>query len=128
MPQAYVSYSLLPKFTASIDRQAAGSKKVFLCDTGIVNVLGKASLGQLFEQSIFQNLRSVHELAYYNKEGRSEIDFILDKRIGLEAKLSASRQDMENLKRRAAGAGIDEYYLVSLQYSDDKKTILAIDI
>ena len=42
--------SLLPKFTASIDRQAAGSKKLFLCDAGIANALGKISQGQLFEQ------------------------------------------------------------------------------
>lgn len=120
--------SLLPKFTASIDRQAAGSKKLFLCDAGIANILGKLSLGQLFEQSVFQNLRPSHELAYYNREGRSEIDFIVDKQTGLEVKLSSSRQDIENLKRRAKGLDIIEHYLVSLQYSDDKQTILAIDL
>lgn len=120
--------SLLPKFTASIDRQAAGSKKLFMCDCGIVNVLGKASFGQLFEQSVFQSLRPWHKLNYYSKEGRNEIDFIVDKRIALEVKLSSSRQDIDHLRRRAVGVGLTEHYVVSLQYSDAKETIVATDL
>lgn len=120
--------SLLSRFTASIDRQAAGSKKLFLCDTGIANVLGKISQGQLFEQSIFQNLRPWHELAYYSKEGRSEIDFIIDKKIGLEVKLSGSRQDIESLKKRAKAAGLTESYIVSFNYSDQREAIIAVDM
>lgn len=120
--------SLLPKFTKSIDRKAAGSKKLFFCDSGIANALGKISQGQLFEQGIFQSLRSSFKLAYYAKEARSEIDFIVDGRIGLEVKLSTSRQDIENLKRRIKATGITEFYLVSLNYSDDEKTIVGIDI
>lgn len=120
--------SLLPKFTASIDRQAAGSKKLFMCDAGIVNVLGKASFGQLFEQSVFQSLRPWHKLNYYSKEGRNEIDFIVDKRIALEVKLSSSRQDIDHLRRRAVGVGLTEHYIVSLQYSDAQETIVATDL
>lgn len=120
--------SLLPKLTENIDRQAAGSKKLFLCDSGIANTLGKVSFGQLFKQSIFQTLRPFHTLAYYTKEGKHEIDFIVDKQVGLEIKLSTSQRDIENLRRRAQGARIQEYYIVSLNYSNDKETILAIDL
>ncbi len=120
--------TLLPKFSASIDRQAAGSKKLFLCDVGVANALGKLSLGQAFEQSIFQTLRPTHELSYYSKDGRSEIDFIVDKKTALEVKLSASRQDIENLKRRVTAVEVSEEYLVTLKYSDDKETILAVDL
>lgn len=120
--------SLLPRFSTNINRQAAGSKKLFLCDTGIANILGKMSLGQSFEQSIFQNLRPLNALCYYSKRGRSEIDFIVDKRVALEVKLSASRQDIENLKRRARGAGVTEQYVVSMQYNEEKETIFAVDL
>ncbi len=120
--------SLLPRYSGSVDRQAAGSKKLFFCDTGMANILGKISLGQAFEQSVFQNLRSQHELSYYSKEGRAEIDFIVDKKIALEIKLSASRQDIENLKRRTKSLKVSEQYLVTLNYNEEKEVILANDI
>lgn len=120
--------SLLPKFSASIDRQAAGSKKLFLCDGGVANVLGKLSAGQLFEQSVFQNLRPKHLLNFYSHEGRREIDFIVDKQVALEVKSSASRQDIDYLKRRAGGLKLKESYIVSFKYSDSPMVILASDL
>lgn len=127
LEQTYFIF-LIPRFTGSIDRQAAGSKKLFFCDGGLANILGKLSLGQLFEQSIFQNLQPGRKLAYYIKDGRSEIDFIVDAKIALEVKLSTSRRDVENLRRRAKAVGITEHYIISLKYSNDKDTILAIDL
>lgn len=120
--------SLLPKFSASIDRQAAGSKKLFLCDCGIANVLGRISQGQLLEQSVFQNLRSDHKLSFYSKEGASEIDFIIDDKIALEVKISASRRDLVNLKRRSKSLRIEENYVLTLRYNANSEAILAIDV
>ena len=120
--------SLLSKHSASIDRQAAGSKKLFLCDCGMANVLGRISQGQLFEQSVFQNLRYDHKLSFYSKGGISEIDFIIDDKIALEVKVTMSQQDLANLKKRSAGLNIDENYILSLQYNENKKGILATDL
>ncbi|MEK7497709.1 MAG: ATP-binding protein [Patescibacteria group bacterium] len=115
--------SLLPKYSKSIDRQAAGSKKLFLCDSGIANVLGKVSEGQLLEQSVFQNLRSRHNLTFYSKSGINEIDFVADGEMGLEVKVSASRQDIATLKRRAAPTKLKDYFVISYQFSDFPKVI-----
>lgn len=120
--------SLLSRYSASIDRQAAGSKKLFLCDCGMANVLGRISQGQLFEQSVFQNLRFNHKLNFYSKEGASEIDFIVDDKIALEVKMSMSQQDLSSLRRRSIGLNISETYVVTLQYSENKDAILAIDM
>lgn len=120
--------SLLPKFTASVDRQAAGSKKLFICDAGMANILGKASSGQLFEQSVFQNLRPWHKLRYYSKEGGKEIDLIVDEKVALEVKASSSRQEINHLRRRAMGLGLTEHYVVSLGWNDAKETIIATDL
>lgn len=57
--------SLAPKHSKSLDRQTAGQKKVFFSDTGMANLLGKAGLDQLFENSVFQNLRPHYQLRYY---------------------------------------------------------------
>lgn len=120
--------TLLPKSSASIDRQAAGSKKLFLCDCGMANILGRISQGQLFEQSIFQNLRPAHKLNFYSRGGTNEIDFIIDDKIALEVKVSMSKHDLNNLKRRSKRLRISENYIVTLQYSDYSEVILATDI
>lgn len=120
--------SLLPRYSASVDRQAAGSKKLFFCDCGIVNILGKVLQGQLLEQSVFQNLRSFHKLNFYNKDGKSEIDFIVDNKFALEVKLSLSRQDISNLKKRAESVGLKESYAVSLRYNESKDVIVATNL
>lgn len=127
LPKTYF-ISLLPKFSSSIDRQAAGGKKLFICDGGIANILGKLSLGQQFEQSVFQNLRSTHKLYFYSKEGRSEIDFIVDETEALEVKLSASLQDIEHLRRRVQNLNLKKAYIISLEFNDDPNVLLATDL
>lgn len=120
--------SLISKFSGSIDRQAAGTQKLFLCDTGMVNNLGKASEGQLLEQSVFQNLHIDHTLHFYNKDGGNEIDFIVDGKIALEVKVSASKRDIDHLKRRSRILNLPENYIISKEYSEEKEVILATDL
>jgi len=116
--------SLIPKFSKSIDRQFLGTKKLFFCDSGMVNSLGKVSEGQLFEQSVFQNLRINHALNYYNKDGGGEIDFIIDEKIALEVKTNASKRDIDHLKKRSKSLNLAEAYIVSREYSKEKEVIL----
>ena len=120
--------SLLPKFSGSLDRQAAGSKKLFFGDTGLANILGRLSMGQLFEQSVFQNLRTRHKLFFYNRAEREEIDFVIDGKIGLEVKTSAGQRDYQKLERVSKKLGLAESYLTSFAYSENDQTILAIDL
>jgi predicted AAA+ superfamily ATPase len=119
---------LLPKHSGSVDRQAAGSKKLFFCDSGIVNALGKVTQGQLFEQSVFQNLRGKHKLTYYSKKNANEVDFIVDSKIALEVKMSASKQDMTRLKRNSEKISLKENYVISQQYDENFDVILATDL
>lgn len=119
--------ALIPQLFGSIDRQAAGSKKMFLCDSGIARVLGQISEGQAFEQSVFQNLRGKYKLNYYSKNG-GEVDFILDGKTGLEVKKSATRQDVANMLKRLNAIKVNVGYVVSGEFSEEEKVILAIDI
>lgn len=119
---------LIPKYSVSIDRQAAGSKKLYLCDSGMANFLGKTSQGQLFEQSVFQNIRDGNTLCYYSKKKGAEIDFIVNGKIALEVKMMSSKQDIEFLKRRSLGLHLTEKYTVSLEYSSDQEMIPATNL
>lgn len=119
--------TFLSKFSKSIDRQAAGSKKLYLCDSGMANVLGKVSEGSLFEQSIFQNLRQHCTLNFFHKD-TSEVDFIVNGGIACEVKTSVSRRDIAHLRSRAKSLELSEYYVIAREYSGEKKVILATDI
>jgi predicted AAA+ superfamily ATPase len=118
---------LLPRFSRSIDRSAAGRRKLFLTDTGLANFLGKASLGQLFENAVFQTLRPDYNLYFYQKE-RAEIDFITDEKTALEAKTTVSKRELVHLKNRAQSLKIYESYAVSLNWSGEKEVIPATDL
>lgn len=120
--------ALIPKFSGSIDRRAAGSKKVFLCDSGVAQALGHMSSGQMLEQSVFMNLRPRHRLAYYSQENGKEIDFIVDEKVALEVKETGSDRDMKTLIQRSAPLGIQERYIVSYYYTKKSNTLLAMDI
>lgn len=119
--------TFLSKFSKSIDRQAAGSKKLYLCDGGMANVLGKVSEGQLFEQSIFQSFRLHYNLNFFYKD-TTEVDFIIDKEIACEVKMTASKRDITHLKMRAESLELSEYYVIAKEYSEEEKVILATAI
>lgn len=119
--------TFLSKFSKSIDRQAAGSKKLYLCDSGMANVLEKISEGQLFEQSIFQNLRQNYTLNFFYKD-TSEVDFIVNEEIACEVKTSVSKRDIAHLKARSKSLNLIKYFVISKEYSNEKNVIVATDI
>jgi predicted AAA+ superfamily ATPase len=120
--------SLLPRHSGSIDRQAAGSRKLFLCDAGMASYLGRVSQGQLLEQGVFQTLRVNHELSFHNVSGNDEIDFVVDKQVALEVKMSASRRDLAKLKTRANTIDLDNLYVITDSFINDAGMIPACDL
>lgn len=119
---------LLPKHSGSVDRRVSGGKKVFLCDSGLTSFLKSVSDGQLLEEAIFETLRPTFDLAYYDKGGHSEIDFVLDGSVGLEVKTTASLQDVRSLSLRSNQANLTKSYLVSQDYTTLPEAILATDL
>ena len=104
---------LLPKFTGSIDRKVAGGKKVYFADTGLLNLAGRVTSGQLLEVAVAGQLMHYGNLAFYNKRNTAEIDFILDGEIALEVKQNPTRADLQKLKKHAESLGIEKYHLLS---------------
>lgn len=119
---------LIPKYSKSIDRSVAGGRKVYFADTGLLNTIGKVNDGQLFENSVANQLRNYGELTYYNKRSVSEIDFILNKEIAFEVKLTATKKDLKKLNKTVSQIGINKYFLVSKNYSELESTIFPMSI
>ena len=92
--------NLVPAYSKSLDRQVSSAKKLYLCDTGLINRFVKVNEGSLFENSVYLNLKKYGKISYFQKRNGAEIDFILeDKKIALEVKKTAAIQDYNRLKK-----------------------------
>lgn len=114
---------LIPKFSASIDRSVAGGKKLYFSDNGLLNVIGRVNDGQLFENSVANQLSLYGDLSFYNKRNTAEIDFILNKVIAFEVKSKAGEKDLSRLENICSRIGINKSYLISLNYAKTERTI-----
>jgi predicted AAA+ superfamily ATPase len=114
---------LLPKYSKSIDRAVAGGKKIYFSDTGLLRVIGEINESQAFENTLVNQLKAYGELSFYNKRNTAEIDFIVDKKYALEAKLTGTVEDLNSLKKLSDKLKIDNYYVISKKFSETEKII-----
>lgn len=112
--------TLVSPFSKSIDREVAGAKKVYLCDTGILNHLGKVSSGTLLENSVFNLLKSMDEVNYYQRRTGVEIDFILkNKNVALEVKETGTIHDKKKLLELSHDLKFKESYVICKNFNKD---------
>ena len=103
---------LVRPFSRNRDAEIRKTPKIYLCDSGLLNQLARVSEGALFENSVFQILRGRGELNYFQKKSGVEIDFIQNKKIAYEVKLSAGPGELKYLKNMADELEIRDYALV----------------
>lgn len=65
-------------------------------------------------------VNGLRKVSYYNKKTGQEIDFILDEKIAVEVKETATSSDLSILKARAAAIGMKKYFLVGQKYTNPK--------
>ena len=117
-------------YTTNVDREISSTKKVYLCDTGIINHFAKISKGSVFENAVFLAFKKTgNKICYYQKRhSETEIDFILpDSAVSFEIKIRGTFQDMGSLKRASLGIGISKYYIITQEYNDLPGFIPAIE-
>ncbi|MEK7127843.1 MAG: ATP-binding protein [Patescibacteria group bacterium] len=119
--------TLVDRFSKNLRIQAAGNQKLYFGDTGLANILGQLSSGQLLEQAIFQTLRPNFRVDYYRKDN-VEIDFVLDKETALEIKETGTPRDVYYTGKIAKGLKLKNSYVISQNYSTEKGIILATSL
>src|SRR3989338_566830 len=120
---------LVPPFSKSPDREVSGAKKVYACDSGILNRFAQVSSGAVFENAVFLALARRSEVKYYQRRSGLEIDFVLPKEAAaLEVKETATERDVERTARVSKEIGLKESYVVSKSYSAQKGVLLATDL
>ncbi|XHR98222.1 DUF4143 domain-containing protein [Mucilaginibacter sp. UC70_90] len=86
---------------------------MYFADTGILNTLagGVLSSGQVFENAIAIQLKSLGSIQYYQKRTGQEIDFIFNGDTAIEVKETSAPSDLATLIQRAAAIGIEKHLL-----------------
>lgn len=120
---------LVPPYSKSIDREVSSAKKVYFCDTGLLNWLTRLSDGALFENAIFNQIKTYGEIKYYQKRSGAEIDFVIpEQSLAFEVKITATERDLKKLERLSSELNFKKYFIISKNYTELPHTILAIDI
>ena len=68
---------LVKPFSRSVNGEVRGARKLYFCDNGLLNYLGKVTDGALFKNAVFHNLKKHNTINYYEKYKGPEIDFIV---------------------------------------------------
>jgi predicted AAA+ superfamily ATPase len=122
--------NLVPPFSRSVDREVSGARKVYLCDTGILNHFAQVSSGALLENAVFNVLKRKDEIKYYQRRaGTAEIDFILKKHgIAVEVKERGTALDTKKLGAIAKSLRLREHYVVTKTFVDGKGFVCVTDL
>lgn len=102
----------VPVWAKNPDREIVKAPKVFINDNGLLNQLAEVSSGVQFENAVFNQLKFRGELYYYSLKTGKEIDFIIDKKIAVEVKETATKQDLVTLKNLAKNLLINNSFLI----------------
>lgn len=108
--------SLIPPFSTNKDVEIRSAKKVYLCDSGLVNNLGNIPFGNVFENTIYHQLRLKGEVKYYQRKSGVEIDFIRGDEA-FEIKVKGTDYDLKKLKRITKALDIKKANIISFEYS-----------
>lgn len=111
--------SLVRPFSRNRDTEIRKMPKVYLCDSGLAYHHARITEGSLLENNVYQNLKTLGEVNYYQKKSGVEIDFIFDKRMALEIKTKANLTDIRKLEKYASEIKLRESRIISRTYLPD---------
>lgn len=109
--------SLISPYSTNSDVEIRSAKKVYLCDSGLVNNLGNVPFGSVFENVIYHQLRLKGEVKYYQRKSGVEIDFITGG-VAFEVKAKGSDYDLKRLQRITKTIKVKKVNVVSFEYSN----------
>lgn len=109
---------LIPAFTKNKDKEIAGQRKVYMADTGVLQMLAQVSSGQVFENAVALQLLRLGEVNYYQKKSGQEIDFILNRNTAIEVKETPSYPDLKTLNYRTADLELPQSKLVGRHFTN----------
>ena len=101
-------------FSRSVEREVSGARKIYLCDTGMVNCIARVDEGAIFENAVFLSIRRHGDVRYYERRSGGEIDFVLPgKNTAIEVKRTADERDWRKLSSLATDLKLRHRFIVT---------------
>lgn len=121
--------STISPFSKNLDREVSGSKKIYLCDTGIINHFSKVEKGSILENSVYNNIKKYGNVHYYEKRNGQEIDFIVsDIMTAVEVKQTGTLADYKSVSNTAHKLGLKECFVISKNFVTENGFIISTDL
>jgi len=120
--------NFITPLSRNVDREVSGGRKVYVCDTGLVNHFAKVSEGSVFENAVFLNLKKYGKIQFYQKRIGAEIDFIVNEKTAFEAKLKGVESDYRKLEKASRALDINQYYLITRDFLEKPYAVPAYEI
>lgn len=111
LEQSYLIRTV-PVIAKSPDREIVKARKLYFLDNGIASMAGDLGSGARFENAVFNQLIHRGDVAYYQLKTGREIDFIVDKTIGIEVKETAAESDMKQVQDLGKNLSLIRHYVV----------------
>ena len=86
--------------------------------------MASLNFGQIFENAVYNQLKSRGSINYFRKPSGAEIDFILDKKIAYEVKATATASYVGGLKRSMETAKLKDGFVVSKNFVEDAEDVV----
>lgn len=119
----------VPIFSQNSDRLVSKLKKLYFCDNGIVNILGRVTDGSLLENAVYLNLRQNEEKINYFEKNGQEIDFILPgQSTAFEVKLTGDDRDYQKLVKTATKLSLKNHFVITKSFVKKDGFIPAQDL
>ena len=111
LEQSYLIRTV-PVLANSPDREIVKARKLYFLDNGIASFAGDLGSGARFENAVFNQLLHKGEVAYYQLKSGREIDFVVNKAMGLEVKETAAEGDLRQVVDLGKNLGLTQHYVV----------------
>ena len=102
----------IPVLANSPDREIVKARKLYFLDNGLAAQAGDPGSGARFENAVFNQLHHRGDVAYYQLKTGREIDFVVDKTIGIEVKETAAESDLKNVVSLAQNLSLTQNYVI----------------
>jgi predicted AAA+ superfamily ATPase len=110
-------FKTIRPYAKGINGEIRKMPKIYACDTGLINHFARVDRGNLFENSVFQNLRLKGDLRYFQRKSGAELDFILDNDTAYEVKITTHQSDISRIETLTSQLKLKDFFVVTLSYS-----------